>query len=93
MRPRTITFSSKKNGDAAIHSRARRIAISFAKWLHFAMRPLLATMAAIMAIELVGGVLRLAMRAATSATHCGTTVTKVAGIILRPLFTKDSSGK
>ena len=62
------------------------------KWLHFAMRPLLATMAAIMAIGLVGGVLRLAMRAATSVTHCGTTVTKVAGIILRPLFTKDSSG-
>ena len=32
------------------------------------MRPLLATMAAIMAIGLVGGVLRFAMRAATSAT-------------------------
>ena len=69
MRPHTITFSSKKNGDADICSKARRI-ISFAKikWLHFAMRPLLATMAAIMAIELVGGVLRLAMRAAISAT-------------------------
>ena len=62
------------------------------KWLHLAMRPLLATMAAIMAIRLVGGVLRLAMRVATSATHCDTTVTEVAGIILCPLFTKDSSG-